>query len=177
MAKTCLKVLNDSCIRLWKYLLLEAFACLEVWPLGHNGSILLSIVAQALLCNFLMCRFLLLSLLMMPMMTISGKSRFLSTGAVAGVELLNEVFTSRARWIPLIIEWNTSTNVFYLLKQLLLLILVIFKLKCNNLIFNEIMIFSASCVRLLHSWFVENHLVWILKDGSLIFEVVLSQTI
>jgi hypothetical protein len=29
---------------------------------------------------------------------------------------------------------------FYLLKNLLLLILVIFKLKCNNLIFNEIML-------------------------------------
>jgi hypothetical protein len=32
---------------------------------------------------------------------------------------------------------------FYLLKHLLLLILVIFKLKCNNLIFNEIMILNA----------------------------------
>jgi hypothetical protein len=32
---------------------LEAFACLEVWPLGHDGSVLLSVVAQALLCNFL----------------------------------------------------------------------------------------------------------------------------
>jgi hypothetical protein len=35
------------------HLPLEAFACLEVWPLGHGGSVLLSIVAQALLCNFL----------------------------------------------------------------------------------------------------------------------------
>jgi hypothetical protein len=32
---------------------LEAFACLEVLSLGHDGSVLLSIVAQALLCNFL----------------------------------------------------------------------------------------------------------------------------
>jgi hypothetical protein len=32
---------------------LEAFACLKVWPLGHDGSVLLSVVAQALLCNFL----------------------------------------------------------------------------------------------------------------------------
>jgi hypothetical protein len=32
---------------------LEVFACLEVWPLGHDGSVLLSIVAQTLLCNFL----------------------------------------------------------------------------------------------------------------------------
>jgi hypothetical protein len=36
------------------YLLpLEAFACLEVWPLGHDGSVLLSVVAQDLICNFL----------------------------------------------------------------------------------------------------------------------------
>jgi hypothetical protein len=32
---------------------LEAFACLEVWPLGHDMPVLLSVVAQALLCNFL----------------------------------------------------------------------------------------------------------------------------
>jgi hypothetical protein len=35
------------------YLPLEAFACLEVWPLDHDVSVLLSVVAQALLCNFL----------------------------------------------------------------------------------------------------------------------------
>jgi hypothetical protein len=35
---------------------------------------------------------------------------------------------------------------FYLLKNLLLLILVIFKLKCNNLILNEIMVLNASYV-------------------------------
>jgi hypothetical protein len=35
---------------------------------------------------------------------------------------------------------------FYLLKNLLLLIMVIFKLKCNNLIFNEIMVLNASYV-------------------------------
>jgi hypothetical protein len=33
----------------------------------------------------------------------------------------------------------------------------------------------ASYVWLLHSRFIENHLIWILKDGSIIFEVVLSQ--
>jgi hypothetical protein len=31
---------------------LEAFACLEVWSLGHIGLVLLSVVTQALLCNF-----------------------------------------------------------------------------------------------------------------------------
>jgi hypothetical protein len=35
---------------------------------------------------------------------------------------------------------------FYLLKNLLLLIIVIFKVKCNNLIFNEIMILNTSYV-------------------------------
>jgi hypothetical protein len=37
---------------------------------------------------------------------------------------------------------------FYLLKNILLLILVIFKLKCNNLILNEIMVLNASYVSL-----------------------------
>jgi hypothetical protein len=46
---------------------------------------------------------------------------------------------------------------FYLLKHLLLLNLVIFKLKCNNLIFNEITILNALYVCLLYSRFVENH--------------------
>jgi hypothetical protein len=41
---------------------------------------------------------------------------------------------------------NASTDMFYLLKNLLLLILVIFKLKCNNLILNEIMVLNASYV-------------------------------
>jgi hypothetical protein len=50
------------------------------------------------------------------------------------------------RWMSLIVEWKTSANMFYLLKHLLLIILVIFKLKCNNLIFNEIVILNASYV-------------------------------
>jgi hypothetical protein len=41
---------------------------------------------------------------------------------------------------------QNSANMFYLLKHLLLLILVIFNLKCNNLIFNEIIILNASYV-------------------------------
>jgi hypothetical protein len=41
---------------------------------------------------------------------------------------------------------NASTDMFYLLTNLLLLILVIFKLKCNNLILNEIMVLNASYV-------------------------------
>jgi hypothetical protein len=65
---------------------------------------------------------------------------------VAGVELPKKVFTSRASWMSLFIEWNTSANMFYFLKHLMCLILVIYKLKCNNLIFNEIMILNASYV-------------------------------
>jgi hypothetical protein len=49
MAKTCLKVLKDNCSRLRKSLLLETFACLEVRLLGHDESVLLSVVAQGLL--------------------------------------------------------------------------------------------------------------------------------
>jgi hypothetical protein len=64
---------------------------------------------------------------------------------------------------------------FYLLKHILLLILVIFKLKCNDLIFNEILVLYASNMCLLHSHFIENHPIWILEDEPLISKVVLSQ--
>jgi hypothetical protein len=60
------------------------------------------------------------------------------------------------------------------LKNLLYLNLVILKLECNNLTFNEILGFYASYMCLLHSRFVKNHLLWILEDGPLITEVVLS---
>jgi hypothetical protein len=59
---------------------LEAFACLEVWPLGHDGSLLLSVVAQALLCNFLCAGSLSSLLLVKPLTVISGKSRLLCAG-------------------------------------------------------------------------------------------------
>jgi hypothetical protein len=65
---------------------------------------------------------------------------------IVGVELPKEVFISRARWMSLVIEWNTSAIMFYRLNNLLLLIIVIFKLKCINLIFNEIMVLNASYV-------------------------------
>jgi hypothetical protein len=59
---------------------LEAFACLEVWPLGHDGSVLLSVVAQALLCNFLCAGSFSSLLSVKPLMVVSGKSRLLSAG-------------------------------------------------------------------------------------------------
>jgi hypothetical protein len=64
---------------------------------------------------------------------------------------------------------------FFLLKHILLLILVSFNLKCNNLIFNKIMVLNASYVCLLYSRFVENHPICIREDGPLISEVVQSQ--
>jgi hypothetical protein len=76
--------------------------------------------------------------------------------------------------MSLIVTLNASANIFYLLKNLLLLNLVIFKLKCNNLIFNKNIILNTSYVCLLHSRFIKNHLIWILEDGPLISEVVLS---
>jgi hypothetical protein len=94
---------------------------------------------------------------------------------ITGVELPKEVFTSRVRWMPLIVKWNASANMFYHLKHLLLLILVILKLKCNNLIFNEIIILYASYVCLMHSRFIENHPIWIFEDWPLISEVILSK--
>jgi hypothetical protein len=61
------------------------------------------------------------------------------------------------------------------LKHLLLLILVVSKLKCNNLIFNEIMVLNALYVCLLCYRFFENHSIWILEDGPHVSDVVLSQ--
>jgi hypothetical protein len=65
---------------------------------------------------------------------------------------------------------------FYLLKQLLLLNLIIFILKCNNLIFNEIVVLNVSFVCLLYSLFIEDYPIYILVDGPLISEVLLSQS-
>jgi hypothetical protein len=67
-----------------------------------------------------------------------------------------------------------TRNIFYLLRHILLLILVIFKLKCNNLIFNKIIVLNALYACLMHSRFVENHPIWILEDKTLISKVVLS---
>jgi hypothetical protein len=79
--------------------------------------------------------------------------------------------------MSLIIELNASANMFYLLEHLLLLNLVIIKLKCNNLIFNEIIVLNASFVCLLHSRFIEDHPIWILENRPLIFEVVLPHAL
>jgi hypothetical protein len=76
--------------------------------------------------------------------------------------------------MPLIVELNASANMFYHWKNLLYLNLIILKLKCTNLIFNEIMILNASYVCLLYSRFIENHPVWILEDEPHISELVLS---
>jgi hypothetical protein len=59
---------------------LEAFACLEVWPLGHDGSVLLSVVAQALHCNFLCVGSSSSLLPVKPLIAVSGKSRLLCVG-------------------------------------------------------------------------------------------------
>jgi hypothetical protein len=103
MAKTRLKVLKDNCSRLKKSLLLEAFSCLEVWSLGHDGSVLLSVVTQTLLYNccvqvscfplYQRCHWWL----------SVGSSCFYVLDSVMrpviGVELPKKVFTSRLRWL------------------------------------------------------------------------------
>jgi hypothetical protein len=63
---------------------------------------------------------------------------------------------------------------FYRLKHLLLVILVISKLKCNNLIFNEILVLIASYVYL-HAFLLHRESSDLdPADEPLIFEVVLS---
>jgi hypothetical protein len=67
--------------------------------LGHDRSVLLSVVAQALLVTFCV-QVLLLFFPVMPMMAVSGSPGFYVLDSVlepiAGVELPKEVFTSRA---------------------------------------------------------------------------------
>jgi hypothetical protein len=81
---------------------LEAFACLEVWLLGHDRSVLLSIVAQAFLCNFLCADSSSSLLSVKPLTAVSGKSRLLCAkfcteahhkrrGAKGGLHLDGEV--------------------------------------------------------------------------------------
>jgi hypothetical protein len=57
---------------------LEVFPCLKVWPLGHDGSVLLRVVAQSLLCSFLCAG----SSLLFGDADVGcqGKSRLLSAG-------------------------------------------------------------------------------------------------
>jgi hypothetical protein len=80
LAKTWLNMIKVNCYRLLNHLPLEVLECLEVSPLGHVGSVLLSVVAQALLCDFLCAGFLLLPLPTMPLMASSGKYRLLRVG-------------------------------------------------------------------------------------------------
>jgi hypothetical protein len=77
---TCLKVFEASCYRLKYPLPLEAFACLEVWPLGHDESVLMSVVAQALLCIFLCVGSYSSLLPAKPLTTIIGMSRLVCVG-------------------------------------------------------------------------------------------------
>jgi hypothetical protein len=65
-------------------LTLEAFACLKVRPLGHDGSVLLSVVTQALLCNFCVQVPPLLSFPAKLLTAVSGKSMLLSVGFCTG---------------------------------------------------------------------------------------------
>jgi hypothetical protein len=78
---------------------LEAFACLEVCPLGHDGSVLLSVVAQVLLTFCV--QVLLLFFSAMPMTTVRGSPGLYVLDSVlksiVDVELAKEVFTFRAR--------------------------------------------------------------------------------
>jgi hypothetical protein len=117
---------------------------------GHDRSVLLSIVAQALLCNFLVCRFLLLSLLVMLMMAVSGNSKFLRTGFCTGAHRRCRVTEGGLHLSDEVNALDRRVKCFHKdvlsLKHLLLLNLVIFKLKCNNLIFNEMLRMCVCCI-------------------------------
>jgi hypothetical protein len=87
----------------------------------------------------------------MLLTTVSGRSRLWVLDSVlepvAGVALPKKVFTFRARWILLWCQVMLP-HMFYLLKHLLLLYLVISKQSCNNLISTLIMSLYTSYVSL-----------------------------
>jgi hypothetical protein len=80
LANNMLKIFKASCRRLMYPLPLEAFACLEVWLLGHDGSVLLSVVTQDFLCNFLCVGSSSSLLLAKPLIVVIGKFRLLCAG-------------------------------------------------------------------------------------------------
>jgi hypothetical protein len=56
LAKTYLKVIKGRCFRLMSPLCHLKPYMYRAWPSGHDGSVLLSVGAQALLCIYLVCR-------------------------------------------------------------------------------------------------------------------------
>jgi hypothetical protein len=123
-----------------------------VWPFGHVGSVLLSVVAQAgfSFSLFRWCRCLL---------SVGSpdfpKARF-RAGTVVGVELPKRSSPLGRGECPYVVEINASAKMFYLLNHLLLLHLVNLKPKCNNLTLTLSMVLYASYVCFMHSRFIEN---------------------
>jgi hypothetical protein len=114
----------------------------------------------------------------MPMTAVSGNSRFLRTRFCTGGCRRCRVAEGGLHLYGKVNAFDHRVKHFHKdvlsLKHFLLLNLVIFKLKCNHLIFNEIMVWNALYVCLLHSRFIEIHSIWILEDGPLISMVILS---
>jgi hypothetical protein len=82
----------------------------------------------------------------MPMMAVSRNSRFLITRFHIGTHHRCRVAKGSLHLYDKVNALDRSVKrfrMFYLLKHLLLLIIVIFKIKCNNLFFNEIMILNT----------------------------------
>jgi hypothetical protein len=120
MAKTWLKVFNASCCRLkslyhLKHLYVQKSTAWSCWVSLAEWSLVMSSQscwAYSLKLCFItvVCKFLFSSLPVLPLMGIIGKSKLwvldFVLDPVVGVELLKEVFTSRARWIFLWCQVN-----------------------------------------------------------------------
>jgi hypothetical protein len=129
------------------------------WPYGHIGPILLSVVAQALLCNLLCAGFFFPLFRRCRWWLAVESPGFWELDSmlrpIAGVELLKKVFTSRARWILLTSSSMLPPNVLSF-EALLLLNLVILKTSCNNLIFHFNHSFVYFVCVFVHSHFIKN---------------------
>jgi hypothetical protein len=150
MAKTWLKVIKASVVGLW---------IIYHWSLGMSASLTAWSCQVSLIehsrSSFdltVMCRLLLSSLPTMPLTVISEKSGLWVVELITGVELSNNIFTFRTKWILLWyrvvhFHWNiTLLQIFYLLKHLLLRYHVISKFYCNNLVSTLIMYLYVSYV-------------------------------
>jgi hypothetical protein len=131
------KWLKVVALGLW--VLIRLKLCMSrVWPLGHDGSVLLSVVAQALLCIPFLCRW--SSSLFrwcQQWLSVGGLDHWgldSVLGPIPGLELPRKVFTFRVRWIVLTLGDNRLCWKHVLsFEALLASSFVNINLSCNNL--------------------------------------------
>jgi hypothetical protein len=134
--KTCLKEFNSRCFRLMSPYFLWSLACLDRDLFYHDGSVLLSIVAQALLLYIFCVQMWIFLVLAMPTRDASGRSRLMRVGSRTRtynrLRVAEEGILFYGEENVLTLEKPLPQTMFYLMKHLLVVSLVNMKLMCNN---------------------------------------------